>query len=115
MPYRRRKGSVTRYVNAAATHETAAMTCGRLKDKLLAHGMPGWGDELPQWFSRDVSVLQLAMWESEGGSTAAMSVPASSFYHIVGAALALDRLARVTTPESSRHREGSTGPQPRSA
>jgi hypothetical protein len=73
MPYRRRTGPVTRCVNAARTHETTAMTWEGLQDKLRAHGVPGWGHELPQWVSRDASVAQLATWENEGGSTTATS------------------------------------------
>lgn len=55
-----------------STHmqETAAMTWSRLKDKLRAHGMPGWSDNLRERQSRDEFALQLATWEGEGGRTA---------------------------------------------
>ncbi len=53
-------------------YETAPMTWERLKEKLRAHGVQGWRDELPR-VPREEKTEQLANWESEGGSTAAPS------------------------------------------
>jgi hypothetical protein len=52
--------------------ETPAMTWNRLKEKLRAHGMPGWCDDLPERSQREERALQLAIWEGEGGRTAAL-------------------------------------------
>jgi hypothetical protein len=51
--------------------ESHAMTWNRLKEKLRAHGMPGWCDELPEHALPDENAVQLATWEGEGGRTAA--------------------------------------------
>lgn len=48
---------------------TTPMTWERLKEKLRAHGVSGWGDELPR-AKRGDRTAQLAEWENEGGSTA---------------------------------------------
>ena len=53
--------------------EIPTMTWSRLKEKLRAHGMPGWCDELPKHVPRNESGAQLAIWEGEGGRTAALS------------------------------------------
>jgi hypothetical protein len=50
--------------------ESHPMTWSRLKEKLRAHGMPGWCDELSESAPRDESAVQLATWEGEGGRTA---------------------------------------------
>jgi hypothetical protein len=57
-------------------YETTPMTWERLKEKLRAHGVPGWRDELPRAprIPQEESTAQLANWESEGGSIAAPSV-----------------------------------------
>jgi hypothetical protein len=62
---------VSSTLNGARTHEPAAMTWGRLKEKLRAHHVPGWCDESPDRVARSESAIQLARWESEGGSRAA--------------------------------------------
>ena len=67
MPYRELPASL----DAARRQRTSAMTWERLKDKLRAHGVPGWGDELPDPVSRNESAIQLGRWESEGGSKGA--------------------------------------------
>lgn len=54
-------------------HETTPMTWERLKEKLRAHGVPGWRDELPR-VPQEEDTAPLANWESEGGSTAAPPV-----------------------------------------
>jgi hypothetical protein len=51
--------------------ESHTMTWSRLKEKLRAHGMPGWCDELPERAPPDENSGQLATWEGEGGRTAA--------------------------------------------
>jgi hypothetical protein len=53
-------------------HETPAMTWNRLKEKLRAHGMPGWCEEFAGRPPREESTVQLATWEDEGGQTAAL-------------------------------------------
>ena len=53
-------------------YETAPMTWQRLKEKLRAHGVPGWRDEALR-APKEESTAQLANWESEGGSTSAPS------------------------------------------
>jgi hypothetical protein len=57
---------------STSMQETTAMTWSRLKEKLRAHGMPGWCDELPSRARRDDNAVQLATWEGEGGRTAAL-------------------------------------------
>lgn len=47
--------------------ENLTMTWSRLKEKLRAHGMPGWCDELPECAPPDENTDQLATWEGEGG------------------------------------------------
>ena len=54
--------------------DTTAMTWNRLREKLRAHGMPGWRTELPERAPRDETAVQLATWEGEGGRTAALPV-----------------------------------------
>ncbi len=56
-------------------NETPPMTWERLKEKLRAHGVPGWRDELPRVprVLKEDSTAQLANWESEGGRTEAPS------------------------------------------
>lgn len=53
-------------------HEPTPMTWERLKDKLRAHGVPGWRDESSRAPQEEDAAL-LANWESEGGRTAAPS------------------------------------------
>ncbi len=57
-------------------YELTPMTWERLKDKLRAHGVPGWRDELPRAPQEENAAL-LANWESEGGRTAAPSARGS--------------------------------------
>jgi hypothetical protein len=59
--------------------ETPAMTWSRLKEKLRAHGMPGWCDELPDRALREVSAAALAIWEGEGGRTVALRPQQTGF------------------------------------
>jgi hypothetical protein len=53
-------------------YETKLMTWERLKEKLGAHGVPGWCTELPR-VPKEENTAHLSSWESEGGSTAAAS------------------------------------------
>jgi hypothetical protein len=53
-------------------YEPTLMTWERLKEKLGAHGVPGWRTEVPR-VPREENTAQLANWESEGGRTAAAS------------------------------------------
>jgi hypothetical protein len=55
--------------------ETSTMTWSRLKEKLRAHGMPGWCDESPYRAPRDEIAAQVATWEGEGGRLAAPRAP----------------------------------------
>jgi hypothetical protein len=57
-------------------YEPTPMTWERLKDKLRAHGVPGWCDESPR-ASQEENAALLANWESEGGRTAAPSARGS--------------------------------------
>ena len=66
MPYR----ELTSPLDTAHRSHPLAMTWERLKEKLRAHGVPGWGDELPASVPRNENAFQLARWESEGGSRA---------------------------------------------
>jgi hypothetical protein len=70
MPYR----ELTSFPDAARGNPALAMTRERLKDKLRAHGVNGWHDELPDPVSRSESTDPLATWESEGGSRASPSM-----------------------------------------
>lgn len=55
--------------------ESHTMTWNRLKEKLRAHGMPGWCDELPEDASPVGTVVQLEIWEGEGGRTVTPPTP----------------------------------------
>ncbi len=69
MPYRQVTVSLSPHLNGARFDAPAAMTWTRLKEKLRAHGVPGWGDESPYIIPGNEGVVQLATWENEGGST----------------------------------------------
>jgi hypothetical protein len=61
--------SVIPHQPAAHDQARAVMTRERLKEKLRAHGVLGWSDELSGWVQREEGLVRLATWENEGGST----------------------------------------------
>ena len=65
---------LTHSLDVARRNPALAMTWERLKNKLRAHGVSGWRDELRDSASRSESADALARWESEGGSRANPSV-----------------------------------------
>jgi len=69
MPNRQIAVSVSAHLNGVHAQPHSAMTWERLKEKLRAHGVPGWCGESSETIPRNESPGQLATWENEGGST----------------------------------------------
>jgi hypothetical protein len=68
-----RMHSMLKVKGIAHMQATTPMTWERLKEKLRAHGMPGWRDEQPRPTLQDASTVQLGASESESGSAGASS------------------------------------------